>query len=136
MQPLLGKLAVASMKTACSLAKNMLVPLGTMVLAYAINGVIQRKVRGRGVVRVGKWITLVIFNEDTDDIIKIVKLTENSDDKSEMELFKQKNKEQEIRGLISWYVTRNSGRFNVRKYLNWRSSHDSWKRCCKSRKKI
>ena len=118
MQPLLGKLAVASMKTACSLAKNVLVPLGTMVLAYAINGVIQRKVRGRGVVRVGKGITLVIFNEDTDDIIKIVKLTENSGDKSEMELFKQKNKEQEIRGLISWYVTRNSGRFNVRKYLN------------------
>ena len=77
------------MKTACSLAKNVLVPLGTMVLAYAINGVIQRKVHGRGVARVGKGITLVIFNEDMNDIIKIVKLTENSGDKSAMELFKQ-----------------------------------------------
>ena len=86
---MLGKLAVALMKTAGSLAKNVLVPLGTMVLAYAINGVIQRKVHGRGVARVGKGITLVIFNEDMNDIIKIVKLTENSGDKSAMELFKQ-----------------------------------------------
>ena len=34
--------------------------------------------RGRGVVAAGKGITLVVSNEDMDDIIRIIKSLENS----------------------------------------------------------
>ena len=33
--------------------------------------------RGKGVVRAGKGVTLVILNEDMYDIIRIIKLLEN-----------------------------------------------------------
>ena len=33
--------------------------------------------RGKGVVRAGKGVTLVILNEDMNDIIRIIKLLEN-----------------------------------------------------------
>ena len=36
------------------------------------------QMRGRGVVRAGKGTTLVILNEDMDDIIRIKKWLENS----------------------------------------------------------
>ena len=49
-----------------------------MVSASAIDGAIQRKMRGQGVVRAGKGITLVISNEDMNYIIRIVKSLENS----------------------------------------------------------
>ena len=50
-----------------------------MVSASATDGAIQRKMHGRGVVREGKEITLVISNENTDDTIKIIKPLEKSD---------------------------------------------------------
>ena len=40
------------------------------------DGAIQRKMRGRDVVRAGKGITLVILTEDMDNIVKIIKLLE------------------------------------------------------------
>ena len=43
-----------------------------MESASTIDGDIQRKIRGTGVVRAGKKITLVISNEDIDDIIRII----------------------------------------------------------------
>ena len=51
-------------------------PLSTMTSACAIDGTIQKKMRGRGsiatsgvcvVIRVGKGVTSVISNEDMDD---------------------------------------------------------------------
>ena len=48
------------MKIAAPLAKNILAPLATIASAYAIDESIQRKLRGGGVVRAGKGITLVI----------------------------------------------------------------------------
>ena len=72
---LLGKLACPLVKGGVPLAKNFLAPLATMPSACAIDGAIQRKMRGRGsiatsgacVIRVGKGVTLVISNEDMDD---------------------------------------------------------------------
>ena len=83
---LLGKLAGPLMKVGVPSAKNFLAPLATMVSASAIDGTIQREMRGRGAivtgkagaVKAGKGITLVIVNEDMDDIIRIIKSLENS----------------------------------------------------------
>ena len=38
----------------------------------------ERKIRGKGTVRVGKGFTLFISNEDINHIIKIMKLLEDS----------------------------------------------------------
>ena len=82
---LLGKLAGPFMEVAAPLAKNVLAPLATMASASAIDGAIQRKMCGRGVimtsgvgvVRAGKGIALVISNEGMDGIIRVIKLLEN-----------------------------------------------------------
>ena len=66
------------MKVAVPLAKNIFAPLATIASASEIDVVIQRKMRGRGVVRVPKRITLVISNEHMDDFIKIIKSLKNS----------------------------------------------------------
>ena len=71
------QLAVPLMKVAVTLAKNVLAPLATMALASAVDGAIQRKMRGQGVLRPGKRITLVISNENMGDIIRIIKSLEN-----------------------------------------------------------
>ena len=68
------------MKVAVPLDKNVIVPLATMASVPAIDGAIQRKVHGRGmiatnrvgVVRTGKVITLVISNEDIYDCIRLL----------------------------------------------------------------
>ena len=71
------QLAVPLMKVAVTLAKNVLAPLASMALASAVDGAIQRKMRGQGVLRPGKGITLVISNENMGDIIRIIKSLEN-----------------------------------------------------------
>ena len=70
--------AGAWMKVAVPLATNIVTPLASMASVPAIDDVFQRKIRGRGVVRAGKGITLVFLSEDMDDIIRIIKLQENS----------------------------------------------------------
>ena len=75
---LLGKLAGPLIKCGVLLAKKFLTPLVTMASASALDGSILRKMRVRGVAKAGKGITLVISNEDIDDIIKIIKSLENS----------------------------------------------------------
>ena len=65
------------MKVDISLANNVSTPLATMASASAIHGAIQRKMCGRGVIRAGKGIILVILNENMDDIIRIIKSMEN-----------------------------------------------------------
>ena len=53
------------------LAKNVLAPLGLTAAMSAIDGSIQKKMRGKG-------IKLVIEQEDMNDIIKIIEALENS----------------------------------------------------------
>ena len=69
---LLGKLAGPLMKVAMPLAKNVLAPLGLSAAMSAIDGSIKKKILGSGTT------TLIISNDEMDDILKIVKSLENS----------------------------------------------------------
>ena len=69
---LLGKLAGPLMKVAVPLAKNVLAPLGISAVMSAIDGSIKKKMLGSGVT------TLIISNDEMNDILKIVKFLENS----------------------------------------------------------
>ena len=69
---LLSKLAVPLMKVAVSLAKNILAPLGITAAASAIDAGIQKKIHGSGTT------TLIISNEEMNDIMKIVQSLEDS----------------------------------------------------------
>ena len=68
---LLSKIAGPLMKVAMPSAKNVLAPLGITAAMSAIDGSIQKKIRGSGV-------KLIIEQEDMNDIIKIIKALENS----------------------------------------------------------
>ena len=70
---LLGKLAGPLMKVAMPLAKNVLAPLGLSAAMSAVDGSIKKKMLGSGAT------TLIISNDEMDDILKIVKSLENSD---------------------------------------------------------
>ena len=70
---LLRKLAGPLMKVAVPLAKNILAPLGKTAAASAIDAGIQKKMHGSGTT------TLIISNEEMNDIMKIVKVLEDSD---------------------------------------------------------
>ena len=69
---LLGKLAGPLMKVAMPLAKNVLAPLGLSAAMSAIDGSIKKKMLGSGTT------TLIISNDEMDDILKIVKSLEDS----------------------------------------------------------
>ena len=69
---LLEKLAGTLMKVAVPLGKNMLAPLRLTAAMSAIDGAIQKKIHGSGTT------TLVISNEEMDDIMKIVQALEDS----------------------------------------------------------
>ena len=69
---ILGKLAGPLMKVAMPLAKNVLAPLGLSAAMSAIDGSIKKKMLGSGTT------TLIISNDEMDDILKIVKSLQNS----------------------------------------------------------
>ena len=70
---LLGKLAGPLMKVAVPLAKNVLAPLGISATMSAIDRSIKKKkMLGSGMT------TLIISNDEMDDILKIAKSLENS----------------------------------------------------------
>ena len=69
---LLGTLAGPLMKVAMPLAKNVLAALGLSAAMSAIDGSIKKKMLGSGAT------TLIISNDEMDDILKIVKSHENS----------------------------------------------------------
>ena len=60
------------MKVAMPLAKNVLAPLGLTAAMFAIDGSIKKKMLGSGAT------TLIISNDEMNDIIKIVKSLEDS----------------------------------------------------------
>ena len=69
---LLNKLAGPLMKVAIPLTKNVLAPLGITAAASAIDAGIQKKIHGSGTT------TLIISNEEMNDIMKIVQALEDS----------------------------------------------------------
>ena len=68
-----SKLAGPLMKIAVPLTKNVLAPLGITAAASAIDAGIQKKIHGSGTT------TLIISNEEMNDIMKIVQALEDSD---------------------------------------------------------
>ena len=63
---------------AISLARESLLGLVSNLNSSAINK-FDRKINGKGAVKLGKRFTLFISNEDMNDINKIIKLVEDSD---------------------------------------------------------
>ena len=98
---LLSKLAGPLMKVAIPLAKNVLAPLGITAAASAIDAGIQKKIHGSGTT------TLIISNEEMNDIIKIVQALENSNIllKGATETIKNETKEQKGGFLGTLVVT-------------------------------
>ena len=92
---LLSKLAGPLMKVAVPLAKNILAPLGITAAASAIDAGIQKKIHGSGTT------TLIISNEEMNDIMKIVQSLEDSNIllKGVTKTIKNKTKEQKGRFL-------------------------------------
>ena len=82
----LRKLAGPLMKVAVPLAKNILTPLGIAAAASPINAGIQKKIHGLGTT------TLIISNEEMNDIKKIVQALEDSDMKGKESLKQLKMK--------------------------------------------
>ena len=79
------------MKIVIPLAKNVLAPLGIMAAASAIDaGIQKKKIHGSG------NTTLIISNEEMDDIIKIIEAIKNSNIllKGVTKTIKNKTKEQ------------------------------------------
>ena len=68
----MSKLAGPLIKAAVPLAKSILAPLGITVAASAIDAGIQRKIHGFGTT------TLIISNEETNEIMKIIQAVEDS----------------------------------------------------------
>ena len=93
---LLSKLAGSLMKVAIPLAKNVLAPLGITLAASAIDAGIQKKMHGSGTT------TLIISNEEMNDIMKIVQALEDSNTllKGVTKTIKKETKEQK-RGFLS-----------------------------------
>ena len=69
---LLSKLAGPLMKVAIPLPNNVLAPVGITAAASAIDAVIQKKIHGSGTT------TLIIPNEEMNDITKIVQALKDS----------------------------------------------------------
>ena len=69
---LLSKLTSPLMKVAVPLAKNILAPIGITAAASAINAGTQKKIHGSATA------TLIISNEEMNDIIKTVQALEHS----------------------------------------------------------
>ena len=69
---LLSKLVGPLMKVAMPLAKNVLAPLGLTAAMSEIDGSIKKKMLASGTA------TLIISNDEMNDIIKIIKALENS----------------------------------------------------------
>ena len=85
------------MEVAIPLAKIFLVPLGITVAASAIDAGIQKKIHGSGTT------TLIISNEEMNDIMKIVQALEDSNIllKGVTKTIKNETKEQFVRKFIS-----------------------------------
>ena len=66
------------MKVAMPLAKNVSAPLGLTAAMSAIDGGIKKKMVGSGATKGVGTTTLIISNDEMNDIVKIVKSLENS----------------------------------------------------------
>ena len=90
--PLWSKLAGPLMKVAVPFTENILTPLGITAAASTIDAGIQKKMHG------SRITTLIIWNEEMNDIMKIVQALEDSDILLSLKQLKmkQKNKKEDF----------------------------------------
>ena len=95
---LLSKLAVPLIRVTVPLAKHILAPLEITATASAIDAEIQKKIHGSGTT------TLIISNNEMNDIIKIIQAPEDSNIlmKRAIKTIKNEVKEQK-RGFLGIY---------------------------------
>ena len=89
---LLGKLAGPLIKVAFTLAKHVLTPLGITAAVLAIDAGIEKKIHGSGTT------TLIISNEEMNDIKKIAQALEDSNILLKEEKKKNNNETKEQKG--------------------------------------
>ena len=96
---LLSKLAGPLMKVAIPLAKHVLAPLGITAAASSIDAEIQKKIHGSGTT------TLIIWNEEMNNVLKIVQALEGSNIllKGVTKTIKNETKEQKG-GFLSMFL--------------------------------
>ena len=117
---LLSKLAGPLMKVAIPLTKNVLAPLEITAATSAIDAGIQKKIHGSGTT------TLIISNEEMNDIMKIVQALEDSNIllKGVTKTIKNETKEQK-RGFLSMLLGTLGASF-VRKVISRKGYCKSW----------
>ena len=117
---LLSKLAGPLIKVAVPLAKNILAPLRITAAASVIDAGIQKKIHGSGTT------TLIISNEEMNDIMKIVQAVEYSNIllKGVTKTTKKETKEQQGEFLSMLLGT--LGARSVRKHFSWKRNCKRW----------
>ena len=110
------------------LAKSVLIPLGLLARMPVANVAIQKTIYGSGT------ISLIILNEEIEDIIKIVKLLEESRSliKGISDNYKWSKR---TKRRISFNVIRIISCYYIRKFINRKKSIKSSLRSNKSRSK-
>ena len=108
------------MKVAVPLAKNILAPLRITAAASVIDAGIQKKIHGSGTT------TLIISNEEMNDIMKIVQAVEYSNIllKGVTKTTKKETKEQQGEFLSMLLGT--LGARSVRKHFSWKRNCKRW----------
>ena len=108
------------MKVAIHLAKYVLAPLGITAAASAIDAGIQKKIHGSGTT------TLIILNEEMDDIMKIVQALEDSNILLKAVTKTIKNETKEQQGGFFKYVVGYFRSYFVRKFISRKRDCRSW----------
>ena len=115
---LLSKLAGPLMKVAIPLAKNVLAPLGITAAASAIDAGIQKEIYGSGTT------TLIISNEEMNDIMKIVQALEDSNillEEVTKTIENETGTKRKIFKHVVWYFS-----YFVRKSVSRKRNCKSW----------
>ena len=115
---LLSKIAGPLMKIAIPLAKNVLGPLGITAAASAIDAGIEKKIHGSGTT------TLIISNEEMNDIRKIVQALEDSNillEEVTKTIENETGTKRKIFKHVVWYFS-----YFVRKSVSRKRNCKSW----------
>ena len=126
----LGRLLGPLLKTGLPLIKNVIkplaksvsIPLGLTTAASAADAGIQKKILGSGTT------TLIISNEEMNDILKIVQALEDSNILLKGVTKTIKNETNEQKGGFFRHIRR----ISTRKSINRKRNCKSWRRNCKS----
>ena len=121
-----SKLAGPLMKVAVQIAKKVLTPLGLTAAMSAIDAGIQKKIHGSGTT------ILMISNEESNDIMKIVQDLANLKILLKGVTKKIKNETKEQKGGFFIYAIRQFRSIFIRKLNNRKRNCKSWRRSCKS----